>query len=701
MSTANHPGSFLQTKLLDVQGLRAFAVVSVIVFHLWPDRLSGGYLGVDIFFVISGYLISAHLRREVKRTGTVRLFRFWARRARRLLPAAMIVLLFCIVVTALWVPITGRQSIYNQILAAGAYFLNWFLAATSLNYFTSGSSWSPVTHYWSLSAEEQFYIVWPLLIVVALLIMRKRSQHARNLLVLVIFSAVACASFAWACFSVSTQPAAAYFETTGHAWEFAVGGLLTFVPRPKKLAAPHITWLSWAAWSVLFVAIFTLNADSGFPGPLALIPVAATMFIIWASDSPNRFAPSQVLAFRPVQSTGDISYSLYLWHWPLIFAAPLILHRGLTAVDKVVIVAITIAIAYLSKRFVEDPVRTSKVRIVASTPTALALTAVSVALLVGATSTFANQMDQRARTAAESLYQSSLKPGNCFGAQSILSGDTCANSHVLTSTDSVLVDWAHQINGFTNGTACQADRAATTVLKCSFGVPEGTQKLNVALIGDSHAGMWATALGAISKSNGLRVTTYLESGCPASLDPDIALASGLNDASGCRAWREAAINEVAQDPKITTIVTSSKDLGYVVAPDAQGHRPVDSGQGYVEAWQKWLTAGKKVIVINEVPEYKVTVPQCIARQFHVTDACAVPSSSIDSRGPLARAAEKIHNPNFEFLDFHHVFCDASLCHVIIGGIPAYMDSDHLSPPFARSFAGVFARVSSLGGTGHH
>jgi hypothetical protein len=128
---------------------------------------------------------------------------------------------------------------------------------------------------------------------------------------------------------------------------------------------------------------------------------------------------------------------------------------------------------------------------------------------------------------------------------------------------------------------------------------------------------------------------------------------------------------------------------------------VDSGQGYVEAWQKWLTAGKKVIVINEVPEYKVTVPQCIARQFHVTDACAVPSSSIDSRGPLARAAEKIHNPNFEFLDFHHVFCDASLCHVIIGGIPAYMDSDHLSPPFARSFAGVFARVSSLGGTGHH
>jgi peptidoglycan/LPS O-acetylase OafA/YrhL len=193
------------------------------VNHLWAGDVSGGFIGVDIFFVISGFLITAHLRREVELTGSLKLAQFWARRAKRLLPAAILVLVASAMITAWILPVTSAQAAYAEIGSAGAYALNWWLAADSLDYFAF-SALSPVTHYWSLSVEEQFYIVWPLLILVGLLFSRSRGARVRYWIMVGTLGLVFVGSLAWAVWSVSAMPNAAYFQTPGRAWEFAAGG---------------------------------------------------------------------------------------------------------------------------------------------------------------------------------------------------------------------------------------------------------------------------------------------------------------------------------------------------------------------------------------------------------------------------------------------------------------------------------------------
>jgi peptidoglycan/LPS O-acetylase OafA/YrhL len=193
----------------EIQALRAVAVLLVVLNHLWPGRISGGYIGVDIFFVISGYLITSHLRREADSTGRIALGAFWARRAKRLLPASLLVLALSLVATIIWLPVTAWANAVTQIGAAGAYILNWVLASESVNYFTAGSSGTPVTHYWSLSVEEQFYIVWPLIILACFVFSGRLRPQARKRVLVSAFALILVASFCWALFSTATQPSAA------------------------------------------------------------------------------------------------------------------------------------------------------------------------------------------------------------------------------------------------------------------------------------------------------------------------------------------------------------------------------------------------------------------------------------------------------------------------------------------------------------
>lgn len=679
----------------DIQALRALAVGLVIINHLWPKNMSGGFIGVDIFFVISGYLITAHLRREADRTGRLNLAAFWARRAKRLLPAALTVLAFSFIATVLWIPISSRESAFGQIGAAGSYFLNWLLASSSLNYFAQGNAESPVTHYWSLSVEEQFYIVWPILIAVCLWLVRRRSTRTRDTVILGLFAAIFVASFAWANYSVETQPSAAYFETTGRAWEFAAGGLLAFAPRLSSSVAKSVAALPWLAWLGLAYTAFTFDGDSGFPGSAALVPVLLTCAIIWIGDSSSEWSPSGLTGLGPIQFLGSISYSAYLWHWPLIVVAPFIVHRDIYAKDKLVILVITLVLAYLSKRFIEDPVRTSSFWLVSRPHRTLIVTVASVVALLLITSAASNQMVTRARDAVSALTALSSDADSCFGAQASLSGSNCPDSHTLADNDYLLLSWENQNTPLANGTSCQQDRGRTEVLSCSFGVVEGTQTTDVAVIGDSHASMWARTLSEVSDELGLRMHTYFASSCAATLDPGVVFSLLGTQHEECREWREAAIHQITADPTIDVVVTSSYDGAYLGAADSTGKRVLDSGDGYVAAWNEWLNAGKRVIVINEIPERDELIPDCIAASGTRVDPCTIDSAVTYKPGPLEVAAAQIEHDNFEFVDYTDVFCDENLCHSVVGGIPVYLDSNHLTAPFARSFANAFFELEML------
>lgn len=680
----------------DIQALRALAVGLVVLNHLWPSRLTGGYIGVDVFFVISGFLITSHLTRELDQTGGIRLGAFWARRARRLLPAAMLVLLVSTLAVMIWLPVTAVKTALTEIGAAGLYILNWVLAESSVNYFTSGESGSIVTHYWSLSVEEQFYLVWPLVIVAVYFLTRSMGKRARDNALAATFGVILVCSLAWGIHS--SQYASGYFQTTGRAWEFAAGALLAFVPAAgRKHIAIRIA-VVWAAWLAIIAVAVVYDGESGFPGWAALVPVIAAVVIIFMGDIDHSWAPTNATSLAPIQFVGGVSYSLYLWHWPLIFVAPYVLGRGLGDRDKLIILALSLVAAYLSKRYVEDPFLRSRLRLVRDSKKTLLATAASMAVLVLLVGGLTMSITTRATAAVDGLTAQSFTLDECFGAQAELSGASCEASHTLDNPDSVLLNWENQKASLLNGSACQQTRESSEVLTCQFGVADDDGVTNVALVGDSHAGMWASMLSAIAEDNQLRVNTYLKSACPATLDPDVSYKRDGTYDLECREWREAAIAQIAADPNIDVVMTTSIDRSYLGAPDANGARQVDTGAGYAQAWSVWVDAGKRVLAVNEIPEHVGSVPECLVRSRATTDPCTISADTVSSSGPLENAASAMDGTEgFMFVDFKSVFCDDAVCHSVIGGIPAYIDASHMSAPFARSFAPNFRDNAFLGG----
>lgn len=278
----------------EIQALRAAAVLLVVLFHLWPSRIPGGYVGVDIFFVISGFLITGHLLREVDKRGTVQLAHFWARRARRLLPASLLVAAVTAAATIIFVPMTFWRDWLSQVLSSVFYVVNWQLARDSVDYLASDNSASPIQHYWSLSVEEQFYVAWPLLILLCIFIANKVAPKNRRITIAVGLLLIVCSSLGYSMYATAASPEAAYFVTTTRAWEFGLGGLVSFLPdlRSRVLRA-LISWLG--VIGILLVA-FKYTSGTPFPGIAALVPVLSAAFIIWGGGRPfitNILTPKQ------------------------------------------------------------------------------------------------------------------------------------------------------------------------------------------------------------------------------------------------------------------------------------------------------------------------------------------------------------------------------------------------------------------------
>lgn len=336
----------------DIQALRALAVGIVVLNHLWPTRVTGGYVGVDVFFVISGYLISSHLIREIDGTGRIRIARFYARRVRRLLPAAFLVLAAVVAATFLLVPHARWDAYGHEVMAGALYWENWLLTAEFWSHPVDFTQFTAVTSYWSLSVEEQFYLCWPLLL---LLLFRMRSPRARVAGV----TAVGLVSLAGCVYLTAVNKGPAYYVTPVRVWEFVIGTLIALggarlvLPRAVAETASLLGFAAILGSTVLF------SGTTEFPGAMALLPTLGTGLVIAAGVGPGRRWHTALTSSAPVQLLGDISYSLYLWHWPLVVLVPFTMPGGvLTLPARLGIVVASLILAYLSKRLVEDSVRT-------------------------------------------------------------------------------------------------------------------------------------------------------------------------------------------------------------------------------------------------------------------------------------------------------------------------------------------------------
>lgn len=342
----------------DVEGLRAIAVLLVVLFHANVPGIRGGFVGVDVFFVLSGFLITGLLLKERLDRGTVSLRGFYARRVRRILPAATVVIVVSVLASYYWLGFLEGNSVADDARWAAVFLANIHFAAIGTNYFTALAPPSPLQHMWSLGVEEQFYVVWPTLVVVVGLIGKRLDLRLRLGLVL---GAIAAASFAWSVLETWQNGTSAYFSPLTRAWELALGGLLAvgsqLLPKiPRKLAIV----LGIAGLIGILVSGVLFNAQTLYPGAAAALPVLGTVLVVAAGGAVANSGAELFLRLGPLQWLGKRSYSLYLWHWPILIIAEERVGRALPLWKNLLCVLAAVVASMITYRLIENPVRSSR-----------------------------------------------------------------------------------------------------------------------------------------------------------------------------------------------------------------------------------------------------------------------------------------------------------------------------------------------------
>ncbi len=680
------PGHFLP----HLQGLRAIAVLLVVIYHFWPGRLQGGYVGVDVFFVISGFLITSQLARELERSGRIRLPNFYARRVRRLLPASVLVLVFSALATLFLLPLSSLATNLREIRAATFYIENWALVQGSVDYLGSSNEASLVQHYWSLSLEEQFYLMWPLVLIGATalgvwLARRRGADASRWKALVIVVAAASIVSFVFSVLYTQTNPAEAYFNTFTRVWEFGVGGLLALLPRWR----PRKAWLSnvsgYAGILAIVAAGYFFTKGTLFPGWAALLPVLGTAAVIVATHRAKPWDAARVLSIRPMTFIGDISYSLYLWHWPLIIIAPYVPGWGLSTWNRIALFLFCFLLAWLTKRFVEDPTRSWRY-FTAKKPRVtfgwmLAAMAVCTALV------FAVSVVQQPRydAAASELESTISSPPACFGAAS---GSTNGLESIPVCVNPALAEQIIPSPGFGNAdrpdhTECLTTLNDARLNTCEFGDTTSPGAPRVALIGDSHAFALIDPIIQLATKNGWHLTTYLKGGCPWS---SIPLTTTDAFAVSCGEWRSALVASLAANDPYSAIFTAALSerpaVGSVTA--------VSEADGYALAWQQVLDDGVPIVTVVDNPVWPDDPNKCLRTAGGT--ACSEPrSDGLSGADPVADAARETiaAGRDVTLLDFSDTYCGPIDCHPVIGGANVYRDQDHLTRTFAFTLAPFF------------
>jgi peptidoglycan/LPS O-acetylase OafA/YrhL len=636
----------------------------------------GGYVGVDVFFVVSGYLITGHLWRELERTGRVDVLGFWERRVRRLLPAALLVLISCGLFTFAFAPELLWRQYFRELLASALYVQNWALASDSIDYFAANNAPSPVQHFWTLSVEEQFYASWPLVILVTLLLTRRVPARFRGWL-LACMGLLCLFSFAYAV-QMTWDGAPTYFSMPARAWEFGAGAALSMLAGkgPGLFVRLSSAWLGVLAIVAAAFQMQNEHAAASCVTPEILVAVAGTLAVLWAGDAEMRFAPGRVLRCRPVQFIGDVSYSVYLWHWPLITLLPFALARELDDLDKASVIVASLLLAAGTTAWLERPIRFSRPPHRARL---LAGSAAGTLLVVGISLLGKRLVTAREITAAAVAESVLAHAPPCFGAAAAPVRGPCENPALA----GLLVpdpDVAPRDEG--NRDECWATSGEVDVEMCQLGPRVGYRK-RLAALGDSHSNALLPAYEVIANRMQWRIDVAGKIGCywttAVQQQPTRALIRE------CELWKAKLNERLGQDRPYDAIIVTHGVSRMQLVPTGEEQSEVIV-RGLIEAWSSQTRRGTRIIAIRDNPIARVDTPACVAKyRFQANERCALDRATAFAHfDGNVRASQLLHGAYL--IDLSNYYCTAETCLTIIGHVPVYRDADHITATFARSLA---------------
>jgi peptidoglycan/LPS O-acetylase OafA/YrhL len=703
----------------DVEGLRAIAILAVVGYHAGLPFLPGGFIGVDVFFVISGFLITGLLVTEVTRTGRVDLARFWARRARRLLPAATLVLALTALVTWWVVPAIEHGTFGLDIVASAFYVANLRFAGQATDYLSEDAAPSPVLHFWSLGVEEQFYVVWPLLLVLlAAVLARRAAGRPSRRQVGIALAVLGLASFAWSWWLTGVSEPWAFFGMATRAWEFAVGGLLAVgAASVARLPAPARGVLGLVGLVALVASLVLIDEELPYPGTAALWPVLATGAII-AAGTTSSGRPAGVpalLATAPARAVGRISYSWYLWHWPVLVLAAWAWGE-LSLTTSVALALASLVPAVLAYRFVENPLR-HRPSLVASSGASLrlglvlsvaaAVAGLALTLLPGggaAAAPVAVPAEGGGRpVAAPTTEPDDLapEPSETAASPSASSTPSPASSPSPTPAPTRTPSWpdgpitpspqqARADLPITYENGCHLDNQTSDGAACVFG--DRDSATTVVLLGDSHAAQWFPALNRIAKEQGWRLLSRTKAGCPA---PDVTIwqRSFSRAYTGCDAWRDEVLSDIERRPPALVVAAGTRTESLVDrSSGARLEGTGRSGDEWIAGWDRTLSrlgeAGVPVAVLRDTPWAGVDMAACVAGNASDPSRCDLPRSTLDSPAYDVRRAARAETATG--VDLSDVLCGSKVCPATLGRYLVYRDTDHLTATFATALAPYLA-----------
>ncbi|QMU71116.1 acyltransferase family protein [Streptacidiphilus sp. P02-A3a] len=662
----------------DIEGLRALAVLVVLAFHADIPGFTGGYVGVDVFFVISGYLITGLLLREALATGRVRLAEFYSRRARRLLPSAGLVLAAVSLAALVLIGPLSRTDVYHDILAAALSVSNWRFISEQTNYLAAGRDPSPLLHFWSLAVEEQFYLLWaPLFALLAWLFRRGGAErtparrHRRNrrlrgtlaVLVAVTTAVSLLLCLRWSQDSVSL----AYLGTPSRAWQFGVGALLALLPTGLRLPAALRRCCGWAGLAAILLATVWYTAATPYPGSAALLPTLGAAAVLAAGlpgpgdDGQLSYSAARLLGTRAPRALGRLSYNLYLWHWPVLVLADDWTGRTLPWPVKAALVLASALPAAATLRWVERPLRRSPV--VTELPRrglSLGLTAIAVPVvlaLVAGTGTL------HTLGSAAPVASAGLPAGAVTGGSLLVGGAKAAGSGPVIPTP------IQARNDYPPDGDCEVAPAAVSSPPCEFGDLSSSHR--IVLLGDSHAGQWFSAMLGIAATRHWGLEELVKQGCPL---PQLSVVNPQlgHTYTECDSWRTNTVARLRSEPKPDLIVIASLN------------RYTDNQSLLLNAWNRTLAPlralGVPIVYLTDTPVPGLDVPACVSDHPGDLGLCAVPRSQALWPDPLSAAIAAGREPGVHQVSVNDVLCpgSGSDCPAVLDRVLLYRDTAHLT-----------------------